>query len=273
MTADDGSGRETVTVVIPTLNVEAVLPRCLDAVRWADEVIVVDMFSTDGTLEVCGRYPNVRVIQRKDYIFANVNYGMEQATTDWVIRLDSDEVLDEQLQQSIQRVLREGDPDLSGYIFPSVQYMFGLPMRWGVGLPERNMRKCMFRKGTARYACKAEHEDIETTGRLGVLEGCYHHHTNHTVAEIVQKYVYYAQKDLERATPEELRPLPPARVLYRAARMFVLYYFQWRGYRDGLLGFYSSLFRGAVLHVIEEALRWEAARRGGLERGDPRRGI
>jgi len=250
--------RETVAVVIPTLNVEQILPRCLDSVRWADEVIVVDMFSTDGTVDVCRRYPNVRLFQRRDYIFGNVNFGFDRATTDWVIRLDSDEVPDERLQASIQAVLREGDPAIPGYYFPSVQYMFGRPMRWGPGVPERTLRKCMFRRGTARYECRAEHEEITAPDGLGVLEGCYHHYTNATAAEIIAKFDYYTDRDVERMDPA-LIPRPSARrVLYRAARMFLLYYLQWRGYRDGLLGLFSSLFRGPVYVIIEEAKLWEA---------------
>ena len=250
--------RQTVTVVIPTLNVEAILGRCLDALTWADAVHIVDMFSADGTLDVCARYPNVRVFQRKDYIFANVNYGMEQATTDWVIRLDSDEVLNPELQASIRRVLANPDPDVSGYIFPSVQYIFGKPMHWGVGLPRFNQRKCMFRKGTAHYECKAEHEDIVTTGNMKVLEGYYEHFTNATVSEFIRKMNYYGDKDTERLSGSELQPKSVGRVLYLAVRMFILYYVQWKGYKDGWVGFYSSLMRGPVYIFVGEAKRWEA---------------
>ncbi|HZO87535.1 MAG TPA: glycosyltransferase family 2 protein [Chthonomonadaceae bacterium] len=253
--------RETVAVVIPTFNVEAIIERCLDNVAWADEIVIVDMFSTDSTVEVCRRYPNVRVFQRKDYIFANVNFGMEQARADWVIRLDSDEVLNPELQRSIQRALENPDPDVSGYYFPSIQHMFGLPMRYGVGLRELCLRPCMFRKGTARYACQAEHEEITWTGTLKVLDGYYEHFTNHTAAEFIRKVNYYTDRDVERADPATLKPPRPWYLWYRAIRMFILYYVQWKGYKDGYLGFFSSLFRGPVTMFIEEAKRWEAWRK------------
>jgi len=257
------SARQTVSVVVPTYNVAPIIRRCLDSLTWADAVLVVDMFSDDDTVAICKEYANVQVFQRKDYIFANVNYGLDQATTDWVIRLDSDEVLNLELQASIQRVLKNPDPTINGYYFPSVQYIFGEPMHYGVGLPKHNERKCMFRRGTARYECKTEHEDITAQGPFGVLAGYYEHFTNHTVSEFVRKMNYYTDKDVERQSGAELHPEKPMRVWYRAVRMFILYYFQWQGYKDGYLGFYSSIVRGPLYVFTTEAKRWEAWKNGG----------
>lgn len=255
---DETSARQSVSVIIPTYNVADIIPRCLDALSWADEIIIVDMFSTDDTVEVCKKYTNARVYQRKDYIFANVNFGLDTATTDWVIRLDSDEVINPELQASIQNVLRNSDPAINGYYFPSVQYIFGEPMRHGAGLPSMNQRKCLFRRGTARYECKAEHEDITATGPFGVLDGYYEHFTNHTVSEFVRKMNYYTDKDIERLGESELEPVKALKVWYRAIRMFILFYFQWQGYKDGYLGFYSSIMRGPIYVFTTEAKRWEA---------------
>jgi glycosyltransferase involved in cell wall biosynthesis len=254
----EGPARETVAVVIPTYNVETIIRRCLESVAWADEIIIIDMFSTDRTVEICQEYPNVRLFRRNDYIFGNVNFGMEQARTDWVIRLDSDEIPNEELQRSILHVLSHPEPDVSGYCFPSVQYMFGRPMRYGPGLRERNIRKCMFRRGTARYECRSEHEDITSTGKLKVLSGHYDHLTNHTVEEVIRKFNYYAERDIERLDPGSLTAPDPWRITRHAVRMFFRYYVQLKGHRDGHLGFFSSLFRGPIYVLIEEAKRWEA---------------
>jgi glycosyltransferase involved in cell wall biosynthesis len=93
--------RQTVAVIIPTKNVAAFFRPTLESIRFADEVIVVDMSSTDGTTSLCTEYANVKVIDKVDYIYANVNTGFDAATTDWVIRLDSDEVLTAALQDEI----------------------------------------------------------------------------------------------------------------------------------------------------------------------------
>ena len=56
------------------------LRECLESVAWADEIVLVDMFSTDDTAAVCADFPNCRLHEREDYIFGNVNFGFDQAT-------------------------------------------------------------------------------------------------------------------------------------------------------------------------------------------------
>jgi glycosyltransferase involved in cell wall biosynthesis len=249
--------RETVCAVIPTYNVAGHIRKCLDSLRFADEVVVVDMFSTDRTEAICRGYPNVRFFQRKDYILANFNFGVEQATTDWAMKVDSDEVLDEELQHDIQRVLANPAPGINGYYFNSVQYMFGLPMHYGVGRPELVERLSMFRRGTARYEARSEHEGLTATGPFGHLKGKYEHFTNHDTSEIVRKFDYYTSKDAERLEESDLRAPSVRGVIYRCLRQFFWMYVEQKGYKDGLLGFFSSAFRGPVYILIEEAKRWE----------------
>jgi glycosyltransferase involved in cell wall biosynthesis len=253
----DARARQSASVVTPVLNNGRRIIPTLESVRWADEVIVVDMFSTDDTEQVCGSYPNVRFFQRQDYIYGNVNFGFAQATSDWVIRLDSDEVLNPELQQSILTFLQSPPRDVVGCIFPSVQYMFGRPMRFGPGFGGPP-RRCMFRRGAARYRVQSEHEDFEVTqaGRWIALAGHYEHFTNATVREIVTQYVYYAEKDVERAAGVWPKPTNPGLVFWRGLRLFWLFYWKMKGYREGCFGFYTSLMRGAVQYWIAQAEEW-----------------
>jgi len=249
--------RQTVSVVIPTYNVAAIIRPTLEAIRWADEVVVVDMFSDDDTKAICSSFPNVRFIERKDYIYGNVNHGLEQATSDWVIRLDSDEVIGEALQKSILAFLANPDPKIKTLRFRGVHRIFGFPAHQGVFQERFCWRKHMFQRGTAHYVVKSEHEDIVSQEPILDLPGYYDHFTNMSTDEVVRKFNYYTTKDVERFTEEELAPMPVGRLLYRAVRMFILYYVQWKGYKEGHLGLYHSLFRGPVYLFIEEAKRWE----------------
>src|SRR5262245_27441672 len=97
--------RATVAAVIPTKNVADIIAGTLESLRFCDEVIVVDMFSTDATRAVCELFPNVRFFQRHDYIYGNFNFGVELAKSEWIIRLDSDERLSPELQREIIELL------------------------------------------------------------------------------------------------------------------------------------------------------------------------
>ena len=79
-----------ISAVITTYNSVHSIGKCLDALKWVDEILVIDSQSNDGTLEICSRYPNVRVIQNAS-VYPNVkrNQGYEEAQGGWIIALDS----------------------------------------------------------------------------------------------------------------------------------------------------------------------------------------
>lgn len=265
--SDKPPPRQTISVVIPTFNVEDRIARCLDALTWADEVICVDMYSTDRTEEICRRYPNVVFLQNKDYIFANVNFGMDHAKGDWIMRLDSDEVVSEELAREIQEeVLAKPDIPYAGFWVPNRVFFFGKWIRYGVAYDPRfakerpgyGFRKILFRRGTARYACQREHEDLTTEGEYGILRGHYDHFSHRSVSEWIGKMNYYTDRDVERM--DVLAPgfrLPrPGRTLVALVKIFFEFYILRKGYRDGLHGFITSALNTFYI-LVERCKIWE----------------
>jgi glycosyltransferase involved in cell wall biosynthesis len=257
--------RQTLSVVIPTLNVEAIIGRCLDALRWADEVVVVDMFSTDRTREICESYPNVRFLQRRDYIFANVNHGMEQARGDWVMRLDSDEVVTPGLGREIQEeVLAKPDLPYNTFWVPNRVYFWGKWLKFGPAYDPQaegsgyGYRKILFRKGTAGYVVKSEHEDVTCIGPFGWLKHPYDHYSMSTVSAWVAKMNYYTDRDVERKSNAEVAAVrfSPRPFLWRFFRDFVSLYLRRQGYRDGAHGL-AACFLHAVYPAVESIKAWE----------------
>lgn len=249
------SRRETVAAVIPTKNALPLLRACLESVRWCDEIIVVDMFSTDGTVEAAREFPQCRVIQREAYIYDNFNAGMDAASTDWIIRLDSDEALTPELASELEERLRSADPTVAGFRAPVQLYFFGQRIH---GAFARDSRETMFRKGAARYPVRSEHEGLVTTGRWLTCKGAYVHRTNPTVGSWIRKMDYYSDRDIERlAAP--VRP-SPARGIYVAIRMFLRMYFRLGCWRDGYAGFIVA-WGTAFSMLILDAKMWEAWRR------------
>ena len=102
--------REKVTAIIPTFNNEKIIRRCLESVRWADEILVIDSFSTDATLDICREY-GARIIQH-EYINSALqkNWAILQAKHDWIFLLDTDEYLEDGLGDEIFDALNNPIP-------------------------------------------------------------------------------------------------------------------------------------------------------------------
>lgn len=259
--------RQTISVVMPVLNVERIIARCLDALTWADEVVVVDMFSTDRTEETCRGYSNVAFYQNQDYIYANVNYGIDRAKGDWVMRLDSDEIVTAELAREIQEeVLARPDVTFSGFWVPNRVFFFGKWIRYGVAYDDRfgkdrvgyGFRKALFRKGTARYACQREHEDLTTEGEYGVLKRHYDHFSHRSVSEWISKMNYYTDRDVERKDVLGLEFKVPraGRTLVALASIFTNLYVRRKGYKDGLYGFITCALNTFYV-LVERCKVWE----------------
>jgi glycosyltransferase involved in cell wall biosynthesis len=248
--------RETLAVVIPTKNAAHLLKDCLDSVAWVEEMIVVDMFSDDDTVSVCEKYPQCRIFSRDDYIFANVNFGFRQATTDWIMRLDSDERLTPELAQEIRSFLLDPPNDVAGLEFWERPIELGKEMRFGFG--HRHYRKMMFRNGTASYAVRHEHEDLQSYGNWQRLSHGYLHYNYSDVSQYLHKMDYYTTKDVNRAELP-LRAPHPARGAVDGLRSFYLNYLKRQGFRDGWVGFVDAAMRAVYYLVYSSKLRerWE----------------
>jgi glycosyltransferase involved in cell wall biosynthesis len=246
------TGVRTIAAVIPTKNVARIIRPTLESLRFCDEVIIVDMFSSDDTRAVCEEFPNVRFFERRDYIYGNFNFGLEQAQSEWIVRIDSDEVLGPTLIQSIKSVLSEPQPAFTHYEAFCHLYICGIRLHGGYGA---SWRTTLFRRGTARYQVRGEHEGLSTTGAGGRLDGHYDHFSVPTLSDWMLKYNYYTDRDVERAPA---RP-PKAwwRVLWGAVRHFRGSYFgAGKLRRDGYLGFVVAVL-AAFANVLLEMKIWE----------------
>jgi glycosyltransferase involved in cell wall biosynthesis len=253
--------RQSLTVVIPTKNVADLIEPCLASVAWADEILVIDMFSTDGTQSVCSKWPKCRVIEREDYIFGNVNHGIDAASSDWILRLDSDERITDELATEMQEFLTDPPEDVIGLACWERPVMLGREIRHGFG--RQHHRPLLFRKGTARYPVQTEHENMAYTGTFAKSQHGYMHLNYRSVGHYLQKMDYYITKDLERA--ELPRRLPtPLHGIRDSLRAFYLYYLKYQGFRDGYPGLLDASMRSIYQWVTYAKLRerWDADRHG-----------
>src|SRR5882724_13168817 len=128
---------EKITPVILTYNEAPNIGRTLDQLQWARDIIVIDSGSTDETLAILRRYPHVRVVHRDFDSFASqCNFGLTQVRTEWVLSLDADYELSEELVRELQQL--QLPQDVSGYRAAFVYRIHGRPLR-GTLYPPRTV--------------------------------------------------------------------------------------------------------------------------------------
>ena len=173
----------TITPLILTYNEAPNLDRTLAQLTWATTIVVVDSYSTDATLEIVQRYPQVKLLQRPfDSFAAQCNFGLSQISSPWVLSLDADYVLSDQLLAEI-RALPDDDTDnasnraqghgdrISGYSARFKYCVFGQPLR-GTLLPPRQV---LYRSPQATYHNDGHAHRVSINGTVRSLSGYIYH--------------------------------------------------------------------------------------------------
>ncbi len=253
--------KEKLSVVIPTYNVEYIIPHCLESLKWADEIVIVDMFSSDKTVDICKKYSNVKIHQWKDRVYSTpsaINYGISKVSEDinWILRHDSDEIITPELRNEILHLLETGKiNEYDGYFIADKTYFFG---KWiPSAVPGKGGREKLFKKGYFEYEVKREHEHPIIKGKWGYLKNIYLHYTTPTLAHILRKIIYYAERDAERLElSTNINSYKPWYIFYRTIKAMFSLYTKGKLYKYGGHGVILSLVF-AFKFFCEESFRWE----------------
>ncbi|MCD5390703.1 glycosyltransferase family 2 protein [candidate division NPL-UPA2 bacterium] len=239
------------SVVVITKNEEEDIGPCLESVKWADEIVVVDDFSQDRTLEICHRWTD-KVFQRKWEGYAKgKNFAIEKASGQWILSLDADERVSPELAEEIKQVLR-GSSNYDGYLVPMKFYFFGHWMRYGGLYPKRHLR--LFRKGKGKFEERAVHEGVKVTGRVGCLKEPMLHYSYENLNDYLEKFDRYSTLDaLDKVDKPRYGRWYP---FLRLPSEFILTYFFRQGFRDGFYGLLYSVLNAFYVFVKYMKL-WE----------------
>ena len=170
-----------ITALIITYNEIGYIENCLQSVDFADEIIVVDSYSTDGTYEYLSSHPKVKVLQHPFENFTlQKSFALQQASNDWILFLDADEVVPTPLKEEIIDTVNSGEPHVAYWFYR--QFMFGdQPLRFSGWQTDKNYR--LFRKSKAKFSDKKiVHETLEVDGSSGILK---------------EKLIHYCYKNYE----------------------------------------------------------------------------
>lgn len=224
-----------VSVVLITLNAAPQLATCISSVRsWADEIVVVDSGSDDGTVELAGRM-GARVIQQCWLGFGRQKqFAVEQASHDWVLCLDADEQVSEDLRLSLIDVMSPTFAEQhAAYRFPRCNRFLGRYLRYGEGYPDWSVR--FFNRQHARWSDDAVHEKVLVDGSVGTLSGDLLHDSAESLSSYLIKQNRYTSLAAEEAYVRGQRS-SWLRIALSPLVRFVKFYFFRMGFRDGLPG-------------------------------------
>ncbi len=247
-----------VSVITITLNEERNIGACLESVRWADEVIVLDSGSTDRTVEIAKSFTDkVERVQWKGY-GGTRNMGLDRATGEWVLWLDADERVTDELAAEIREILRADRPeeDIAGYAVARRAYFLGRWIRHCGWYPSRVVR--LFRRTSARFTENRVHEELRVDGRIEDSRGDLIHYTDPDLRHYFEKFNRYttlAAEDLRSAG----RKFSVFDLLVRPPFTFVKMYVLRLGVLDGMAGFVLCICSAAYVFT-KYAKLWELTR-------------
>jgi glycosyltransferase involved in cell wall biosynthesis len=251
---------DKLTVIIPCKNEREHLRASIASVAGvADEVLVADSGSTDGTLEIA-RELGCRIIEREYRTSGDFkNWAIPQATHEWVLILDADERVTPELAAEIRCVL--ANPKHDGYWIYRQNHFLGHPIRYGFWRRDRCLR--LFRRDLARYVGPTDHAEVELScGTVGRLRERMIHYTCTSYAQYLPKLERYArvQAEIWHLQGRQARRL---QMFLRGPLRFLQGYVLRLGFLDGLAGLqvcvlvaYVSYLKTACLWQLDHARDW-----------------
>ena len=241
------------SVITITLNEEQNIEACLESVRWADEIIVLDSGSTDRTVQLARRFTkNVFSVQWRGY-GGTRNIGLDRATGEWILWLDADERVSPELADEIRVILREDTPGIAGYAVARRAFFLGRWIRHCGWYPSRVTR--VFRKSRGRFSENLVHEELRVDGPVVPSRHDLIHHTDPDLHHYFQKFNLYtslAAQDMHAAG----RRFSLLGLLVRPPFTFIKMYLLRLGFLDGMQGFVLCALSSAYVFA-KYAKLWE----------------
>ncbi len=250
-----------VTAIIPTKNEARNIAAAIDSVSWADEILVIDSFSSDETVAIA-QQKGANVMQRVfDSFGTNKNYAIAQAAHPWVFILDADERVTPELQTEIQSLLQTEPANPAYWLYRQTFFMDKL-VRYSGWQSDKVIR--LFRKA-CRYAEVNVHEEIILTGEAGTLKNKLLHYTYNTIEQYLEKWDRYTTLSA-RDRASKTKEVTLYHLAFKPAVRFLRHYIIKLGFLDGKVGFIIS-YMAAVSVFMRYLKLWrfqEEAKTGKL---------
>lgn len=241
----------SISACIITLNEESRIRDCLESLKWVDEIIVVDSFSTDKTVDICKGYTD-RVYRRTWP--GNVdqkNYAISLAGNDWILSLDADERLSPELTMEIQDAIRSPS-DITGFFFPRLSFYLGRWIYHGDWYPDYQLR--LFKKDHGEWKGTNPHGRVYVNGKTKRMKHNIYHFNyknfSHQLRTMDNYSNIFTDIMIEKGECFDLFQL-----IFRPLYKFIRVYIIKMGFLDGVPGFILAVSNAFYIFVKYVKLR------------------
>jgi len=229
--------RSGLSVVIITHNEEENIKDCLESVKWADEVIVVDSESDDATARICKSYAVNFYNEPWKGFPAQKNSAIAKATKKWILSLDADERVTPLLEKEIKELIQK-DGSKDGYFIARKNYFLGRWVRYCGWYPDYNLR--LFKNGKGLFRNREVHEGVDLDGSKGYLKHPMEHYTYRSISDYLQRLDLYSTL-AARELLKEKKVYGIHHILFRPLFTFFSMFILRTGFLEGYYGFMLSV--------------------------------
>jgi glycosyltransferase involved in cell wall biosynthesis len=250
--------RSSISAFIVCCNEERQIRRCLESVSWCDEIVIVDSGSKDKTLSICNEFTHK--ITHKDWegYVKQKRFALEQCSSDWVLNVDADEEVSQELKEEILAILTKdaqpGQASINGYFLNRVVFFLDRWWRKGGWHPEYRLRLC--RRSETTWGGEDPHEKASVTGATARCKSELHHYSFTDLSDYVRRMNTLSSNATNTLLSRGAKPSLLA-IIFRPWARFFKFYITRKGYREGTAGFVVAAIE-AMSVFLKYAKVWEA---------------
>jgi glycosyltransferase involved in cell wall biosynthesis len=235
-----------ISVVIIAKNEQGRIKDCLESVYgWADEIVIVDDESTDDTRTLALKYTDTIFTRHMDIEGKQRNFGASKSKNDWIMLLDCDERMTDDLKNEIATAIKEGDPKIAAYWAPQINYLGDVQLNHG-GWSNPHIR--LYNKKYVKWS-EADYDVIHpglkfSDGyRGGNLKAKTIHYSFRNVEDFIKKINRYSTLEATKWYLDG-RKMSMGKAMWRSWDRFFRRFISKKGYKDGYYGFVAAVLSG-----------------------------
>jgi len=234
------------TAIIPTGNEIHNIDAVIASIDFADEILVVDSFSTDGTFEKAQELATKVIRREYEYSASQKNWAIPQATHEWILLVDADERVTPELKIEILEILKDPDPNIVAYKIGRINHFMGERVQYSGWRNDKVTR--LFKRDFCIYEDKHVHAEIIANGATAILKNKFLHYSYTTLDKYIEKMNRYATWQAKDYDPKT-GPLTPYHFVLKPFWGFFKHYIVQSGSRDGVVGLTIGYMQGYVVFM------------------------